>query len=247
MSETVYLVGIGPGPRENITPEALAALKKARVVIGHRECIDLIKALIKNKEVIADNLSPIERSRIAVEKAQSGQDVAIVSIGDPGTYAIASTFLAYLKDNQINLSVKVIPGLTLASYAAGRLGSPLGHDVATISLADQAIPWINIKKRLEAAASADFVVTLYNPTGKLGTRRVKEALSLIRNFRPAGTPVGLLRQAASRDEELELTTLDKVSPAAIQSDTLVIIGNSQTFIYTGYMVTPRAYKEGVGY
>jgi precorrin-3B C17-methyltransferase len=247
MSGRVYLVGMGPGNRGNITPEALAALKKAQVIVGHKECIRLIKAFIKNKEVIADDQSPIERSRIAVEKAQGGQEVAIVSSGDPGTYAIASTFLTYLKDNRIKLNVKVIPGLTLASYAAARLGSPLGHDMAIISLADQATPWIDTKKRLGAAAGADFVVTLYNPTGKLGTRRVKEALSLIRNFRPAKTPVGLLRQAASRDEKLELTTLDKVSPAAIQTDTLVIIGNSQTFIYAGYMVTPRAYKEGVGY
>jgi precorrin-3B C17-methyltransferase len=247
MSATIYLVGIGPGQAELVTPEALTAIGKVSVVIGQPECLLLVRALTCGKEVIAERQSPLERSRLAVEKAQAGQDVAIISSGDPGVYAIAATFLDYLKDNNISLDVKVIPGVGLAGYAAARLGAPLGNDSAAITLTDQGTPWPVTKKRLEAAASADFVIVIYNPFGKLGPSRLQEALKIIAGFRTAQTPVGILSQAATPAEKAQITTLGELDAMALPVDTLLIIGNSQSYVQGGKMVTPRFYKKGVGY
>ena len=217
------------------------------VVIGQPECLALIQELTPGKEVIAGRHSPLERSRLAVEKAQAGQDVAIISSGDPGVYAIAATFLGYLKDNNITLDVKVVPGVGLAAYAAARLGAPLGNDFASITLTDQGAPWPVTRKRLEAAASADFVIVIYNPFGKLGPSRLQEALRIIGESRSTDTPVGVLSQAATPAEKTGITTLGGLDVTALPVDTLIIIGNSQSFVREGKMVTPRLYRQGIGY
>jgi precorrin-3B C17-methyltransferase len=247
MSGKVYLVGIGPGSQDDMTPRARKTLKKVPVVIGHGASLKLVKKFIAGKEVISSEMSPIERSRIAVERAQWGQDVAIVSTGDPGIYAIASTFFGYLREKGLHVEVEVIPGVTVASAAAAILGSPLGHDSAFISLADLATRWETIKKRLGAAASSDFIIVLYNPRGKTGDRRVKEALEILKTYKKVTTPVGITTSATTKGERVSLTTLGEVSAHDIATDTLLIVGNSETFVFNGRMVTPRGYKRGVGY
>lgn len=247
ISGRVYLVGIGPGSLDNMTPRARKILKKVPVVIGHKASLDLIKKVISGKEIIHGEMSPIERTRIAVEKAQEGRDVAIVSTGDPGIYAIASTFFGYLKEKGLGVEVEVIPGVTVASAAAALLGSPLGHDFAVISLADLATHWGAIKRRLESAARSDFVVVLYNPRGKVGNKRVKEAVEILMTYRKATTPIGIATKATSEQEKVSLTTLGEVSGYDIDTDTLLIVGNSETFVFNGKMATPRGYKEGIGY
>ncbi len=247
MSATVYLVGIGPGQAELVTPEALEAIGRVSVVIGQPECLLLVEALTRGKEVIAGRQSPLERSRLAVEKAQAGQDVAIISSGDPGVYAIAATFLDYLRENRITLDVKVVPGVGLAGYAAARLGAPLGNDSAAITLTDQGAPWPIIKKRIEAAASADFVIVIYNPFGKLGPSRLQETLQIIGEYRSSQTPVGVMSKAATPAEKAQITTLGDLDVMALTVDTLIIIGNSQSYVRDGKMVTPRLYRQGVGY
>jgi precorrin-3B C17-methyltransferase len=242
MSATVYLVGIGPGQAELVTPEALAAIGKVSVVIGQPECLELVKELTVGKEVIAK-----ERSRLAVEKAQAGCDVAIISSGDPGVYAIAATFLDYLRENNLTLDVKVIPGVGLAAYAAARLGAPLGNDSASITLTDQGTTWPIIKKRLEAAASADFVIVIYNPFAKLGPSRLQEAIKIIAQSRTAQTPVGVLSKVATPDEKAQITTLGELRSMPLPVDTIIIIGNSQSYVRDGKMVTPRLYRQGIGY
>jgi precorrin-3B C17-methyltransferase len=247
MSGTIYLVGIGPGQAENVTTEALQAIEKVSVVIVQPECLAFVQALALGKEVIAERQSPLERSRLAVGKAQSGHDVAIVSSGDPGTYAIAATLLGYLKDNNITLDARVIPGIGLAVYAAALLGAPLGDDAATITLTDQGTPWNVTQKRVAAAAAADFVVVIYNPFGKLGPSRLKEALLIVSEFRTAQTPVGVLSQAATPNEKAEITPLGELDVMGLPMDTLLIIGNSQSYLRDGKMVTPRFYQQGIGY
>ena len=247
MSTTVYLVGIGPGQPELVTPEATSAIGKVSVVIGQPECLELVKKLTVGKEVIAKRQSPLERSRLAVEKAQAGQDVAIISSGDPGVYAIAATFLDYLRENNLTLDVKVIPGVGLAGYAAARLGAPLGNDSASITLTDQGTPWPVIRRRLEAASSADFVIVIYNPFGKLGPSRLQEALKIIAESRTSQTPVGVLSQAATPDEKAQIVTLGELRAMTLPVDTLLIIGNSQSYVRGGKMVTPRLYQQGIGY
>ena len=247
MSGRVYLVGIGPGSQDNMTPKAVNTLNNVQVVIGHEACLGLVRKFIAGREIVISEMTPVERAEIAVEKAREGKDVALVSTGDAGIYAIASTFFSYLKDKGLRVEVEVIPGVTLASAAAAILGSPLGHDFAVISLADLATKWSAIKRRLESAAKSDFVVVLYNPKGKVGDKRVKEALETLMTYRKAATPVGIATNATTESEKVKITTLAEVSGYDIDTDTIVIVGNSETFVFNGKMVTPRGYKKGVGY
>ncbi len=247
MDSSIHIVGIGPGSRSSMTPQAVAALGCSDVLIGHESCLDLVSDLTRGKRVITARMSPIERSRLAVDLCLAGKQVALVSSGDPGIYAIASTFFTYCKENQVDVPVEIIPGITVASAAAAVLGAPLGHDFALISLADLATPWRDIERRLRAAAESDFVIVIYNPRGKVGEQRIVEMLARLRPLRRPQTPVGIVAHATCGDECSRLTTLDKVSSEDITDDSVVIIGNSETFVFGGKMITPRAYQEGVGY
>ncbi len=247
MAGKVYLVGIGPGSRDNMTPRAVDRLGKVEVIIGHKACLDLVGKFIAGKEIVLEEMTPIERAGIAVDKALEGRDVALVSTGDPGIYAIASTFFSYLKEKGLRVPVEVIPGVTVANAAAALLGSPLGHDFAVISLADLATPWSAIKRRLESAASSDFVVVLYNPKGRVGDRRVRKAVATLMSYRKATTPVGITTSATTEQEKVRITTLGEVSGYSIDTETILIVGNSETFVSDGRMVTPRGYKRGLGY
>lgn len=247
MNGKIYLVGIGPGDSSSMTSRANKVLKNVQVVIGHKACLDMLWKSVVGKEVIAAKMTPVERAETAVSKALEGRDVAIASSGDSGIYAIASTFFSYLKDNAIELEVEVVPGVTVASAAAALLGSPLGHDFAVISIADQATEWEATRKRLQAAAEADFVVVLYNPVGKIGYGRLQEATRILLKYRPAGTAVGIVSGIATEREKAGITTLEGLSGGDVATDTMIIIGNAQTFVYNGRMITPRGYIEGVGY
>ncbi|MCL2281126.1 MAG: precorrin-3B C(17)-methyltransferase [Dehalococcoidia bacterium] len=247
MNAKIFLVGIGPGQAEHMTPCAKAAIVHAPVIIGHPDNLLQIAHLTHGKELLPLQHNPLERSRLAVEKAQNGQDVVIVSSGDPGTYAIAATFLDYLRQQNLNIDVEVVPGIGLASYASARLGAALGNDSAHISLSDQNTPWAAITRRLSSALAADFVVVIYNPFGKLGSARWEEALALIAKERNINTPIGILSQANTSNEKLLMTTLGQLPQIALPTDMLIIIGNSQSYFCGSYMITPRCYKENIGY
>jgi precorrin-3B C17-methyltransferase len=247
MSSKIYLIGLGPGREDCVTPQALDALGKSQVVIGHKDAFRLLSGRIEGKEVIWDNMSPVARSRLAVEMAAMGSVVAVVSSGHPGIYAIASTLFDHLKRRRLELEVEVIPGMTLADYAAARLGSPLGGDFAVISLADQAGSWLSIRNRIEQALAADFVLVIYNPLGKLDARRMRTVIKQAFNCRLPSTPVGLLTDAGGAGERISITTLSGLNVDDITADTLVLIGSSKTYLYMGGMITPRPYREGAGY
>ena len=244
---TVFLVGLGPGDAAHVTPEARSALKKADVVIGHPDSLAQVSRFTRGKETQGISQNPLERARLAVERAASGADTAIVSPGHPGIFAIASTLFSYLKENNIDIRVEVIPGLTLADYAAARLGSPLGADHAVISLGDRAGDLRDTKKRLMAAFEADFAVVIYNPRGKLGNSRLGLLLKIAAGFRTPNTPVGMITAAGGGKEAVKITTLGELSSKDVRANTLLIIGSSATYIYRGRMITPRPYEEGVGY
>ncbi len=243
----VYLVGIGPGSPENVTPKALKALKNSQTVLGHSKHLDLIKEHIAGKRVITEKMSPIERSEVAVKEALKGRNVAIVSTGDPGIYAIASIFFQHLKEEGIDLDVEVVPGITAAGAAAALLGSPLGHDFASISLGDLAIPWEVIERRLEAASEADFVLVLYNPISKEGDWQLRRALQIIGGHRGFDTEVGMVTDATRVNEKVVVTTLGEMLSHHIDVETIIIVGNSETYLIGERIVTPKMYEEGVGY
>jgi cobalt-precorrin 5A hydrolase/precorrin-3B C17-methyltransferase len=263
----LYIVGIGPGSIDHLTPAAKAAIEDAEVIVGYRTYLDLIRGLLAGKEVISSQMrQEIDRCKKAVELAASGKKVAVISGGDPGIYAMAGLVFEILKAqnkeyktqstdrkreglNSVfctlgsDIDVEVIPGIAALNAAAAKLGAPLMHDFASISLSDLLTPWDIIEKRLEAAASADFVIILYNPKSKGRKEQIQKARDIILRFRPSCTPVGIVRAAMREDERIIITDLKNMFNQDIDMQSIVIIGNSQTFIWNKRMITPRGYEE----
>ncbi len=234
------MVGLGPGDRDLLAPAALEAIRIADVVVGYKTYLDLIEDLLKDKEVVSSGMRrEIDRSKTAIELAQQGKIVAVVSSGDPGVYGMAGIVLEMAKDI---VEVEVVPGVTAATAAAAALGAPLMHDFAVISLSDLLTPWVKIMTRLEAAGLGDFVVVLYNPKSKGRQTHIETAREILLWHKDPETPVGIVRCAKRGKEEVVITTLKDMLKEEIDMLTTVIIGNSQTKIENGKMVTPRGYQ-----
>lgn len=234
------VVGIGPGDPSSLTPEAQLALQQAEVVVGYKTYIDLIINLVANKEIIATGMTTeVHRAERAVEFALKGKRVAVVSSGDPGVYGMAGLILE-VADGRV--PVKVIPGVTAATAAAASLGAPLMHDFAVVSLSDLLTPWKTILSRLQAAAAGDFVIVLYNPKSQGRQQHLAVAREALLWHRHPDTPVGIVRNARRGEETTIITTLEKMLDYPVDMLTTIIIGNSQTRVENGYMITPRGYK-----
>jgi len=245
----IYVVGTGPGSIEHITPYAREAIRKSEAVVGYGAYLDLITDLIKGKEVVSTGMTKeIDRCRTAVELAVSGKTVAVVSGGDPGIYAMAGLVLEILKDHNAlsPITVEVIPGISAVNAAAARLGAPLMHDFAVISLSDRLTPWELIEKRLEAAARADFVIVLYNPKSLGRPDHIDRARAICLRHRSAETPVGLVKAAMRENEKVIITNIKDMLNYEIDMQTTVIIGNSTTFTWNNLMITPRGYTASPG-
>lgn len=239
------MVGIGPGAGDLISPRALAALREARVVVGYRTYIDILGDLLAGREVISTGMTrEVDRCEAAIERARAGDDVAVVSSGDPGVYGMAGLVLEMLGRDGLagKIEVEVIPGITSATAAAAKMGAPLMHDFAVISLSDLLTPWEFIEKRVEAAAGSDFVLVIYNPASRKRVDQVRRAREIIMKFRPGKTPVGIVRNADREDEEVVLTDLERMLDHGIDMLSTVIVGNSNTRVVDGFMVTPRGYR-----
>ncbi|MBI3398987.1 MAG: precorrin-3B C(17)-methyltransferase [Deltaproteobacteria bacterium] len=265
---SLCIVGIGPGSLEHLTFKAKEALEKCDVVVGYKTYIDLIKSLIQGKEIFSTGMTKeVDRCRKAIELASQGKKVAVVSSGDAGIYGMAGLVYELLRvqDSRFkiqgsrhdekkrtcnlqlatcNLTIEVIPGVPAFCAAASLLGAPLMHDFASISLSDLLTAWETIKKRLKAAAEGDFVIILYNPKSKTRVFQLKEAIDIIATQRSNSTPVGIVKNATRDGEEIKITALKEL-PAHydfIDMTTIVIIGNSATFISDSKMITPRGYN-----
>jgi precorrin-3B C17-methyltransferase len=240
----LFVVGIGPGGRSHLTQRALEALEASEVVVGYTLYVDLIRDLLAGKEVVSTGMTrEVERCRAAVDLALAGRSVAVVSTGDPGVYGMAGLVLELLAeaDPEGRVGVEVVPGVSAVHAAASRLGAPLMTDFAVVSLSDLLTPWDAIRRRLEAAAAADFVVALYNPRSRKRVRHLEEACEILLAHRPADTPAGVVRNALRRGEEVHLTTLALVPAAAVDMMSVVIVGNASTKRLGGWIVTPRGY------
>ncbi|MFZ5647315.1 MAG: precorrin-3B C(17)-methyltransferase [Bacillota bacterium] len=239
------MVGIGPGAPDLLSPRALNALKTARVVVGYKTYIEIIKDLVKDKEVISTGMTrEVERCAAAIDKAASGLDVAFVSSGDPGVYGMAGLVLEMLDRDGLTgqIDVEIIPGITSATASAAKLGAPLMHDFVVISLSDLLTPWEVIERRLSAAAQGDFVVVLYNPASHKRVDHILRAREIMSKHKPGGTPVGIVRNADREDEEIIVTDLENMVNYKIDMLSTVIIGSNSTKKLGQYMVTPRGYK-----
>jgi cobalt-precorrin 5A hydrolase/precorrin-3B C17-methyltransferase len=252
----IYIVGTGPGSTEYITPYARNAIRKSDVVVGYDTYLTLIKELIKGKEVISTGMTKeIDRCKKAVELALAGKTVSVISGGDPGIYAMAGLVFEILKDcNALKdknsspitdyasrIYIEVIPGISALNACAARLGAPLMHDFAVISLSDRLTPWELIEKRLEAASMSDFIIVLYNPKSRGRQEHINKARDIILKFRDPETPVGIVKAAMRDNEKIVITDLKDMLNHASDMQTTVIIGNSQTFAWNNWMITPRGY------
>ncbi|HTP65664.1 MAG TPA: cobyric acid synthase [Geobacteraceae bacterium] len=259
----LFVIGIGPGDLKHMTFEAREALESAEVVIGYKTYLDLIRPLLAGKEVVSSGMTgEVKRCREALELADAGKNVALVSGGDAGIYGMAGLVLELAgKFENVGAplaapmavptqvpEIVIIPGVSAVQAAAAVLGAPLMHDFAVISLSDLLTPWDTIERRLAAAAAADFVTVLYNPRSKGRTAQLHRARQVLMGSRAPSTPVGIVRNACRLGEEKVVTTLGTMNDAVVDMFSLVIIGNSQTFVDDrGRMVTPRGYQaKGTG-
>jgi cobalt-precorrin 5A hydrolase / cobalt-factor III methyltransferase / precorrin-3B C17-methyltransferase len=247
----IYIVGTGPGSLEHITPAALEAIRRSDVIVGYGTYLDLIAKLLQGKEVLSTGMTQeVDRCRKAMELALANRTVAVISGGDPGVYAMAGLVFELLRSEEGKggtlPDVEVIPGISALNASASRLGAPLMHDFACISLSDRLTPWEVIEKRLEAAAAADFVIVLYNPRSKGRSGHIGRAREIILKHRgPAGpaTVVGIVKGAMREHEAVIVTDLENMRDSDIDMQTTVIIGNSKTFLWNHLMITPRGYEN----
>lgn len=240
----LYIVGLGPGSPGLLTPEAAAALEAADTVVGYRGYLDLIADRLAGKTVVGRELGEeVARARAALELAEAGRTVALVSSGDAGIYGMGGVAWELVAAAETRVELVVVPGVTAACSAAARLGAPLAHDWASISLSDLLTPWDVIVRRVDAAARADFVLVLYNPASRTRTTQLAAVAGRILAHRPAETPVGLVENAYRPGERVEIVTLGALAAgrARVGMFTTVVIGSSRTFVARGKMITPRIY------
>jgi len=223
---------------------AYDTIVEAEVVVGYDVYIDLIKELIVGKKVIGTGMmQEIDRCQAAVEEALLGKTVAIISSGDAGIYGMAGLALELVLKYPpgVRPIVDIIPGISAICAAAAILGAPLMHDFAVVSLSDLLTPWEVIIKRIEAAAAADFVIALYNPKSKRRITQIETARDIMLKYRPDSTPVGIVHHASRPNQSTVLSDLAGFTKEHIDMLSLVIIGNSQTYVREGHMITPRGY------
>jgi precorrin-3B C17-methyltransferase len=247
----VTIVGLGPGAVEWMTPEASAAIEAASDIVGYGPYVERLASRTDQRVHASDNRVEMERAQLALKLATEGREVAVVSGGDPGVFAMAAAVFEAIEGEPqwLKLDIAVKPGVTAMQAAAARLGAPLGHDFCAISLSDNLKPWAIVERRLRAAAEGDFVIALYNPASQARPTRIKEAFDLLRALKAPTTPVAFARSVGRADEKLALTALGQADTSLVDMATLVIIGSSETrFIprdgARSWMLTPRAYGAG---
>ena len=210
-------------------------------MVGYRRYVDLIGELAAGRRLFVSGMTEeVDRCRKALELAMDGEVVSLVSGGDPGVYGMAGLVLEL---NRVRgVEVEVIPGVSAVNAAASRVGAPLMHDFAVLSLSDLLTPWELIERRIRCAAEGDFVIALYNPRSRRRVEQIVRAKEIIRSHRPGTTPVAVVTNACRKDESIVITDLDNFTDEEIGMLSIVIIGNSQTERHGNRFVTPRGYR-----
>lgn len=241
----ISVVGIGPGGLDEMTPRARRAIESAEVVAGYNTYIKLIEKILGRKKIIGRAMmQEVERCQLAIEETLAGKNVAVVSSGDAGVYGMAGLVVEMIlnlpEDKQPQF--EVIAGVSAVNAAAAILGAPLMNDFAVISLSDLMTPWEVIKNRVRAAAQGDFVIALYNPKSKRRVTQLDEVQKILLEYREKNTPVGIVTNAGREGESKIISTLENFTGEDVNMFSLVLIGNSQTFVKAGFMLTPRGYN-----
>lgn len=240
--QMIYIIGLGPGEENQITPKALSAIDDSDVVVGYGVYIDLIKDLIRGKEIIQTPMKQeVERCKLAAIAASQGKKVSMVSSGDAGIYGMAGLTYEVCEELGLNLEIEVIAGITAASSAAAVLGAPLTQDFATISLSNLLTPWEDIEKRLDLASQAGFVLAIYNPVSKKRADFLKKACAILLKNLSENTMCGYVKNIAREGQMHKILTLKEMQDEKLDMFTTVIIGNKNTKVIGNKLVTPRGY------
>ncbi|MBV8323711.1 MAG: precorrin-3B C(17)-methyltransferase [Hyphomicrobiales bacterium] len=248
MSGRLAVVGLGPGDVRWLTPEADAALAAADALFGYGPYLDRAPVRDGQSRHPSDNREEALRARDALETAAAGTNVALVSGGDPGVFAMAAAVCEQIESGPAawrGLDLEIVPGITAMLAVAARVGAPLGHDFCALSLSDNLKPWPVIERRLDAAAQAGFVIALYNPISRARPWQLTAALERLRRYLPATTPTVFGRAVGRADENVAVTTLHAADPAGADMATLVIVGSAETRLvprpgHAPLVYTPRS-------
>jgi precorrin-2 C20-methyltransferase/precorrin-3B C17-methyltransferase len=248
MTGRLTVLGVGPGRVDWCTPSASARLTTATDLVGYGPYLDLVAVDCGARRHPSDNRVEADRACHALDLAEAGGDVVVVSSGDPGVFAMASAVLEQLDlhpERWPNVDVDVEPGITAAQAVASRVGAPLGHDFCVISLSDVLKPWAVIERRLDAAAAADFVIALYNPRSRHRPHQLAQAIEVVGRHRQPSTPVIIGRSVGRPGESVTVTDLARLMPDTIDMSTVIVIGSSTTRVIDrplgSSVYTPRAY------
>lgn len=241
----IYIVGIGPGGLKYMTGTAMDAIKESEVIVGYDLYVKLLGHLAEGKELISTGMKKeIDRCQAAIDVAKQGKTVSVVCSGDAGVYGMAG--IVHELAEGTGVEIEVISGVTAACSGAAVLGAPLIHDFAVISLSDLLTPWEKIEKRLDLAGEADFVICLYNPQSMKRSDYVAKAVEKIIKHRDGKTPCGYVKNIGREGESGTICTLEELPNENIDMFTTVFIGNSQTKVIDGKLVTPRGYEKYYG-
>ena len=239
----LYVIGIGPGEYEQMTLKAIHAMEKSEVIIGYTVYVDLVKEHFPGKEFLTTPMKKqVDRCVMAFEEAKKGKVVSMICSGDAGVYGM-SGLMYEVGVNYPEVELEIIPGVTAATGGAAVLGAPLIHDFCLISLSDLLTPWEKIEARLLAAAEADFVVCLYNPSSKKRSDYLQKACDLMMQYKSPETVCGIVSYIGRDGEHYEVMDLKTLRDTKVDMFTTVWVGNSQTKEINGKMVTPRGYRN----
>jgi precorrin-3B C17-methyltransferase len=251
MSGHLAVIGLGPGDARTLTPEADAALADAQVLYGYGPYLDRVPARTGQSRQASDNREERARAAAALSQAAQGGRVAVVSGGDPGVFAMAAAVCEAIEHGPESwraLDLVVVPGITAMLAVAARIGAPLGHDFCALSLSDNLKPWELIERRLDAAASAGFVIALYNPVSRARPWQLGKAIGRLQRHLPAATPVVFGRAVGRSDEAVKVVTLENADAEPADMATLIIVGSQDTRVVSRpgrspLVYTPRAVAE----
>ena len=239
----IIVAGIGPGSKQDITPAVLEAVRQADVIVGYKYYFQFIQPYVSDGCECIDTGMKKERQRAeqAFEMAEQGKTVVVISSGDAGIYGMTPLIYEMRRERGSDIEIESLPGISAFQKAASLLGAPIGHDMCVISLSDLMTPWDVIERRIIAAAVGDFVTAVYNPKSHGRYWQLYRLQELFLQNRSAETPVGYVRQAGREDECIKVTTLGEFDPEDVDMFTVILIGNSQSYIADGKIITPRGY------
>ncbi|SEA30799.1 precorrin-8X methylmutase /cobalt-precorrin 3 C17-methyltransferase [Xylanibacter ruminicola] len=243
----IIVAGIGPGSQQDITPAVLEAVRQADVIVGYQYYFQFIMPYVKTGCECIDTGMKKERQRAeqAFELAEQDKTVVVISSGDAGIYGMTPLIYEMRRERGSDIEIVSLPGISAFQKAASLLGAPIGHDMCIISMSDLMTPWEVIERRIVAAAMGDFVTAVYNPKSHGRYWQLYRLQEIFLQHRSAETPVGYVRQAGRDDEVVKLTTLGAFDPEDVDMFTVIIIGNSQSYIDDGRLITPRGYYREV--